>query len=99
VAAGLVAAAALPVAVAVSQGLKTFRLLDSWAAIPVAIVLGAVAIVLARRARAGSPWAVAPAAGGGAARAGRWLGILGVYLGLTGILTLVCYELLVRFSK
>jgi hypothetical protein len=89
----------LPVAIAVSQGLKTFRLLDAWAAIPVAVVLGILAIVLARGARARSAWSVAPPAGAGAARLGRWLGILGVYLGVTGILTLVCYELLLRFSK
>jgi hypothetical protein len=95
--AGLVAAAALPGAIAVSQELRTFKLLNAFAAIPVAALFGWIAIRLARGARARVELTLGRARGRAIARFGRLLGLVGVYLAVTGLLTVAVYLLLSRF--
>ena len=94
---GLVAAAALPAAIAISQGLRTFKLLGASAAIPVAALAGVVAIALARGARRRVEVTLGRARGARVARAGKWLGILGIYLALTALGALAVYFLLSRY--
>jgi hypothetical protein len=85
---------ALPLAVYLTRFSDSYDLLHAAFAIPVAALLGAVAIVLARRARALS--SVSLGAGGGAApaTAGRILGVLGLCIAAAGLVALGVYGLL-----
>ena len=67
--------AALPAAIAATRWSKGYELLDAAAAIPVAVVLGILAILLARRARNRVRQTLAGARGARAARIGRVLGL------------------------
>jgi hypothetical protein len=97
--AGLVAAAALPASIAISQELRAWKLLVAFAAIPVAAVLGFAAIAFARGARGRIELTLGRARGAGAARLGRALGLLGIYLACTGLLTLAVYYALAHFVQ
>ena len=90
---GLVAVAVLPAAIEVTRLSKRFSLLDAAYAVPVAFVLGAVAIVLGRRARSGLQWAVLRRPGYSAARVGIVLGVAAICLALMGGLSIGLYEL------
>jgi hypothetical protein len=81
---GLLSLAALPAAVTATRWSNGYDLLDSAAAIPVAIVLGILAIVLARRARNRSRLTLAGVRGARTARLGRLLGLTGLLVGITG---------------
>ena len=97
--AGLAAAAALPASIAISQELRTWKLLVAFAAIPVASVLGFAAIAFARGARRRIDLTLGRARGAGAARLGRALGFVGIYLACTGVLTLAVYYALAHFVQ
>ena len=97
--AGLAAAAALPASIAISQELRTWKLLVAFAAIPVAALLGFAAIAFARGARQRVELTLGRARGAGAARLGRALGWLGIYLACTGVLTLAVYYALSHFVQ
>ena len=60
-------------------------------------VLGLIAVVLARRARARAAWSLTRV-GERSAKWGRWLGWLGLCLGLTAALALGFYGLLLAFE-
>jgi hypothetical protein len=96
--AGLTAAAALPASIAISQGLRVWKLLAAFGAVPVAAVLGFAAIAFARGARRRIELTLGRAPGARLARAGRALGVLGVYLACTGALTVAVYFALSRFG-
>ena len=91
---GLVAAAAIPAAVAAAEWLGYYELLHAAAAIPVALVLGVAALVLARRGRERLQRTVGRAGGEGAARAGRILGALAVCLAITASISVGFYVVL-----
>jgi hypothetical protein len=97
--AGLAAAAALPASIAISQELRVWKLLVAFAAIPVAAMLGFAAIAFARGARRRIELTLGRARGAGAARLGRALGLLGIYLACTGLLTLGVYYALSHFVQ
>jgi hypothetical protein len=97
--AGLAAAAALPASIAISQELRTWKLLAAFAAIPVAAVLGFAAIAFARGARRRIELTLGRAHGRGVARLGRALGLLGIYLACTGVLTVAVYYALSHFVQ
>lgn len=97
--AGLAAAAALPASIAISQELRTWKLLAAFAAIPVAAVLGFAAIAFARGARRRIELTLGRARGARAARLGRAFGLLGIYLACTGLLTLAVYYALSHFVQ
>ncbi len=97
--AGLAGAAALPASIAVSQELRTWKLLAAFAAIPVAAVLGFSAIAFARGARQRVEFTLGRARGARVARLGRAFGLLGIYLACTGVLTLAVYYALSRFVQ
>jgi hypothetical protein len=88
---GLLAAAAIPIAILVTHVRNDLRLLHAGVAVPVAFVLGVSAVLVARKARRRLERTLGRAGGAGAARAGRLLGWLGIYLALIGTISLAVY--------
>src|SRR5947209_2276780 len=85
---------AIPAAVLASHGLSGVSLLRTlYVAVPVAFVLGLVAVAISRRARFASARSVF-ADRLGPVRAARVLAWLGVYAGVTGALALAVYWIL-----
>jgi hypothetical protein len=97
-AAGLLAVAALPAAIALAQVSARVKLVQAAAAAPVAAFLGIAALVLARRARRRSERTLGRAGGDGAARAGRILGVLGLCLAASAGIAIGFYGLLVHYQ-
>jgi hypothetical protein len=92
---GLLAAAVLPAAVAAAELTDRLRLVEAGWAAPGALVLGLLALLLARRGRRRAARTVARA-GEGSARAGRLLGALGVALALAAGIAVAFYWYLDR---
>jgi hypothetical protein len=90
---GLLAAAVLPAAVAYAERGDEVRLIWAGLAVPVAFVLGLVALVVGRAGLRRSERSVARR-GRRTARLGRFLGLLGVLLAGTGGLALAFYAFL-----
>jgi hypothetical protein len=88
---GLIALAAIPVAVAITESRDDLRLLHAGVAVPVAAVLAIAAIRLARRARLRLERTLGRAGGERTARMGRVLGWLALYLALIGSIALGVY--------
>ena len=91
---GLLGAAALPVAVVVTDRRGDVELLWAAVAVPVAFVLGLTALALARRGRRKAELSVLRQSGGVASRIGRVLGILALLLAGSGVTALLVYALL-----
>jgi hypothetical protein len=98
IAVGLFAAAAVPAAIAVTERQQSLQLIDAAAAIPIAIVAALAAMVLGTRARRRSEFTLGRIGGAGAGTAGRWLGIVGLYIGITAALAVGFYGLLTLFE-
>ncbi len=97
--AGLLGTAALPAAVGVARLLPSVRLLEAlYAGVGAALLLGLVALAASRRARRRQVLSLGRAGGGRVARIGRWLALLGLYLGCTGGLALGFYAVLRLYS-
>ena len=94
---GLAAVLALPAAIALAQ-VSRVRLLQASAAIPVAAILGVVALWLARRAVRRVHLTLGRSGGGVTARAGRFLGVLGLCLAASATISFAFYELLVHYQ-
>jgi hypothetical protein len=92
---GLVAAAALPTAIAVAELSELWRLIEASAAIPVALASGVSAVVLARRARRRVERTLGRVGGSRVAGLGRALGLLGIALALAGAIA-VGFDLVLR---
>jgi len=93
--AGIASVLTLPVAVYVTRVSASIRLLQAGYGIPLGVLLGLVAILLARRARremALQLGRTAPRAG--VARAGKLLGIAGICVAAAALVSLAVYELL-----
>jgi len=88
---GVLAVAAIPVGILITNYRNDLRLIHAGYAVPVAAVLGFVAIRLARRARRRLERTVGRAGGAVPARLGRILGWLGLYLALIGAIALAFY--------
>ena len=88
---GLLATAAIPVGILITNYRNDLRLIHAGYAVPVAAVLGFVAIRLARRARRRLGRTVGRAGGAVPARLGRILGWLGLYFALIGAIALAFY--------
>jgi hypothetical protein len=91
---GLLAAAALPAAVAYAYSSTTLQLIWAGVAVPVAFVLGIAAITAARRAERRAQMTLLRRSGSAVARLGRLLGLLGVLLAGTGAIALAVYGFL-----
>jgi hypothetical protein len=96
---GLLALAALPVGVYLSQRLEGVRLLDAGYAAPVAAVLGIVALALGGHARRRVQVTLGRVGEDGLARAGRFMGGFALYAAVTAGLALGFYGLLTLFAS
>lgn len=92
--AGLMSCAVLPIAIYATRFSDSYELLHSAFAIPVAAVLGLVALTLARRARARNRIILSRGGGGGTETAGRILGVIGLCLAASALVALGVYGLL-----
>jgi hypothetical protein len=90
---GVLATAAIPVAILVTEQRADLRLLHAGFAVPVAFVLGVAGVRLARRARKRLQRTLGRAGGVVPARLGRVLSWLGVYLALIGAISLLVYAI------
>jgi hypothetical protein len=90
---GLLATAAIPVAILVTEQREDLRLIHAGFAVPVAFVLGVAGIRVARRARRRLERTLGRAGGVVPARLGRVLSWLGVYLALIGGISLLVYAI------
>ena len=96
---GLVAVAVIPVGVVLARQVDQVSLLDAGGAVPVAAVLGGLAILLGRQARRQVERTIGRVGEAGLASAGRTLGLLGVCLAFTCALALGFYGLLTLFAR
>jgi hypothetical protein len=95
---GVLAVIALPGAVALAAYSSTVDLTWTAAAIPIAAVLGIVAISLSRSARKYSAISLGRIGGTGLARAGTILGMLALYLAVMAVLSVGFFGLLLLFD-
>jgi hypothetical protein len=93
----LLAAVVIPAAIVYSRFSERFELLHAAWAIPVATVLGLVALGLARRARRQLRFTLVRGRHA-AARVGRALAILALCLAVTATISIGFYRLLVEFQ-
>jgi hypothetical protein len=92
--AGIGATATIPVAVYATRFSDRYDLLHAGFAIPVAVVLGVAALLLARPASRLSALSLNDGAGSGIATAGRVLGVVGLCLAASALVALGVYGLL-----
>jgi hypothetical protein len=95
---GLVAAAAVPAAIALAQRTAGVRILDAVWAIPVAAGFGVAALLLARGAGGRIRSTLERAGGWGRIRLSRILGVLGICCALSAGIAVGFYELLLRLE-
>jgi hypothetical protein len=95
---GLLGLATLPAAIALTERLDGLSLVEAGYAIPAAIVLAVVAVVIGRRVHSRSRQTLAALPGAGVARLGRLLGYAGLYLALTAALAVGFYAVLTYVS-
>jgi NhaP-type Na+/H+ or K+/H+ antiporter len=92
---GLLSLATLPAAVVVARESDELTLVEAGVvAVPVAALLGLVALWLARRARRRADRTLDRVGGRRTARAGKLLGAIGLYLAATAAIALGVYALL-----
>jgi hypothetical protein len=89
----------MPAAVVASRSLEGYELIDAAYAIPVGAVLGVGAVALARRARLRIERTLGRAGGGGTARVGRLLGLLGFCLATSAAIAVATYGVLTVVSE
>jgi hypothetical protein len=95
---GLLAVAAVPVAVVLSRQTAGVRLIDAVWAIPVALACGIGALLFSRGARGRIRWTLERAGGIGRVRLGRVLGVAGICVALSASIAVGFYELLLRLE-
>jgi hypothetical protein len=99
VAFGLLAVAAIPGAVGASRYLPAVPLLRAlYAGVPAALLLAVLAVGAARRARRALTLSLGRAGGERAARIGRRLAFVGLYVGAMGLIALGSYTVLRLYS-
>ena len=91
---GLASVAAIPVAVFLTRFSDSYDLLHAGLVVPVAVGLGLVALLLARRARRQTALSLFDQRGGGVATAGRVLAIVGLCIAASALVALGVYGLL-----
>ena len=96
---GLAATATMPLAILATRYSASYELLQSGFAIPVAVVLGGLAVGLARGALHVDDMRLGRAGGRGVARLGRALGVLGISLGATCAVALAVYGILTYLGE
>ncbi|HET7515839.1 MAG TPA: hypothetical protein VFJ60_13625 [Gaiella sp.] len=96
---GVLATATMPLAILATRYSGSYELLHAGVAIPVAVVLGAGAIGLARGALRVDDMRLGRAGGRRTARLGRALGVLGISLGATCAVALAVYGILTYLGE
>jgi hypothetical protein len=96
---GLLATATMPVAILATRYSESYDLLHAGFAIPVAVILGALAIGLGRGALRHDDMRLGRAGGRAAARLGRALGVLGISLASTCAVALAVYGILTYLGE
>lgn len=96
---GLAATATMPLAILATRYSGAYELLHAGVAIPVALLLGAFAIGLARRALRLDDMRLGRAGGRRTARLGQALGVLGISLGATCSVALAVYGILTYLGE
>jgi F0F1-type ATP synthase assembly protein I len=95
---GLVGLLTLPAAIEVSRRSKRIGLLDAGYAIPLAFVLGLVALVMARRAKRNLQWLQLREGGTGIATVAVVVGALAFWLAVAAALSVGFYGLIVVYQ-
>jgi hypothetical protein len=95
---GLVAAAAIPVAIELTRKVPGAVLLDAVWAIPVAAIAATVSLLFARGARGAIARTLEPVGGAMCIRAGRVLAIAGICVVLSASIAVGLYELLLHLE-
>ena len=96
---GLAAIATMPLAILATRYSGSYELLHAGVAIPVAVLLGAFAIGLARAALRLDDMRLGRAGGRRTARLGRAFGVLGISLGATCAVALAVYGILTYLGE
>jgi hypothetical protein len=91
---GLLAVATMPAAIVATRYLEDYELIHAGFAIPVGMALGVGAVALARRGRMRIERTLGRAGGRRAASIGRFLGVLGFCLAVTGAIAVGTYAVL-----
>jgi len=91
---GLASVAALPIAIYLTRFSERYELLHAGFVIPIAGVLGLLAIALAKRSRLRDALRLEGGGRRGVVRAGRVLGVVGVCIALAALVSLAVYGLL-----
>jgi hypothetical protein len=95
---GVVAVAIVPAAIAASRYFDELTLVQSCASAAAAALLGFAAVVLARRGQETAERTLGRSGGEGSARAGKWLGVVALWIAATTGLALAFYFLLTLFA-
>ena len=95
---GLLGVLTLPVAIEVANRSKRVGLLDAGYAVPLAFVLGLVALIMARRARENLRWLRLRDGGTGVASTAVIVGAVTVCLAVTAALSIGFYELVLVYQ-
>ena len=95
---GVVGVAVLPAAIEAARRSETIVLLDAAYAIPVAFVLGVIAVVMARRAKHNLRWFSLRAGGTGVASTAVIVGMIAICLAVTAALSIGFYELILLYQ-
>jgi hypothetical protein len=95
---GLAAVLTLPAAVELARRSTRVALLDAAYAVPLAFVLGVIALGMARRAKSNIRWLRLDGRGTGVASVGVVLGLLAVCLALSAALSVGFYEAILYYE-
>lgn len=96
---GLAGLVTLPAAIEAARRSTRIVLLDAAYAIPLAFVLGLVAVTMARRAKENLRWFSLRDGGTGVASAALIVGLVAVCLALTAALSIGFYELVLLYQR
>lgn len=96
---GVAGVLTLPAAIEAARRSTRISLLDAGYAIPLAFVLGLVAVIMARRARANLRWLSLRESGTAVASTAVIFGMLALCLAVTAALSIGFYELVLLYQR
>jgi hypothetical protein len=96
---GVLGLLTLPAAVEVTRRSTRIALLEAGYAIPLAFMLGLVAVIMARRARQNLRWLSLREGGTAVASAAVVIGLVAVCLAVTAALSIGFYELVLLYQR
>jgi hypothetical protein len=96
---GLLSLVTMPLAILATRYSETYELIHAGFAIPVGLLLGVLAIGVARGALRHDDLRLGRAGGRNVARVARGLGVLGIAVAATGVVSLAVYGLLTYLGE